>query len=59
MIFIIPKDIKFSYYYKKLNLLSLIFVIFSLLIIMFKGLNLSFKGGETSPPTPLHGVGGP
>ena len=47
MIFNMSKDIKFSNYYKKLNLLSLIFVIFSLLIIIFKGLNfgVDFKGG--------------
>ncbi len=47
MIFNIPKDLKFSNYYKKLNLVSLIFVIFSVLIILFKGLNfgVDFKGG--------------
>ena len=47
MIFKIPKDIKFSHFYKKLNFISIIFVIFSVLIIIFKGLNLGvdFKGG--------------
>ena len=47
MIFKVPKDIKFSYFYKKLNILSLIFIIFSILVLLFKGLNLGvdFKGG--------------
>ena len=47
MIFKISKDIKFSYFYKKLNILSLIFVILSILVLLFKGLNLGvdFKGG--------------
>ena len=47
MIFKVSKDIKFSYYYKKLNILSSIFIIFSILILLFKGLNLGvdFKGG--------------
>ena len=47
MIFKISKDIKFSYFYKKLNIISLIFIIFSVLILLFKGLNLGvdFKGG--------------
>jgi len=47
MIFKVPKDIKFSYFYKKLNILSLIFIIFSILVLIFKGLNLGvdFKGG--------------
>ena len=47
MIFKIPKDIKFSHFYKKLNFISIIFVIFSVFIIIFKGLNLGvdFKGG--------------
>ena len=41
------KDIKFSYFYKKLNILSFIFIIFSILVLLFKGLNLGvdFKGG--------------
>ncbi len=40
-------DIKFSYFYRKLNILSLIFIIFSILVLLFKGLNLGvdFKGG--------------
>ena len=47
MIFKISKDIKFSYFYKKLNILSSIFIIFSILVLLFKGLNLGvdFKGG--------------
>jgi len=47
MIFKITKDIKFSYFYKKLNILSSIFIIFSILVLLFKGLNLGvdFKGG--------------
>jgi len=47
MIFKLPNDIKFSYFYRKLNILSLIIIIFSILILLFKGLNLGvdFKGG--------------
>ena len=47
MIFKISKDIKFSYFYRKLNVLSSIFIIFSILVLVFKGLNLGvdFKGG--------------
>jgi len=47
MIFKVSDDIKFSYFYRKLNILSLIFIIFSILILLFKGLNLGvdFKGG--------------
>ena len=47
MIFKISKDIKFSYFYRKLNILSLIFIILSILVLLFKGLNLGvdFKGG--------------
>ena len=47
MIFKTSKDIKFSYLYKKLNLISSIFIIFSIFILVFKGLNLGvdFKGG--------------
>jgi len=47
MIFKLSKDIKFSYFYKKLNILSSIFIIFSILVLLFKGLNLGvdFKGG--------------
>ena len=47
MIFKMSKDIKFSYFYKKLNILSLFFVIFSILVLLFKGLNfgVDFKGG--------------
>ena len=44
---LIKKNIRFSDYYKKLNIFSLILIIFSILIIFFKGLNLGvdFKGG--------------
>ena len=47
MIYKLPKDIKFSNYYKKFNIVSLILIILSILIILFKGLNLGvdFKGG--------------
>ena len=47
MIFKLSKDIKFSYFYKKSNIISSIFIIFSILILLFKGLNLGvdFKGG--------------
>ena len=47
MILNIPKDIKFSNYYKRLNFLSLVLIILSFLALFFKGLNLGvdFKGG--------------
>jgi len=47
MILNIPKNIKFSNYYKRLNLLSLILITLSLLALFLKGLNLGvdFKGG--------------
>ena len=47
MILKTSNDIKFSYFYKKLNILSSIFIIFSILVLLFKGLNLGvdFKGG--------------
>ena len=47
MILKISKDITFSKFYKKLNIMSLIFVILSLSLIFFKGLNfgVDFKGG--------------
>ena len=47
MIFKIPKDIKFSNFYYKSNIFSLIFIILSVLILSIKGLNLGvdFKGG--------------
>ena len=47
MIFSVPKDIKFSLFYKKLNILSLILIILSISVLLFKGLNLGvdFKGG--------------
>ncbi len=47
MKFNIPKDIKFTNYYKRLNILSLILIILSIIVLIFKGLNLGvdFKGG--------------
>ena len=47
MIFKKPVDIKFSYFYRRLNILSLILIILSILVLIFKGLNLGvdFKGG--------------
>ena len=47
MILNIKKDIKFSSYYKKLNILSISLIILSILVLLFKGLNLGvdFKGG--------------
>ena len=47
MILKLNKDIKFSYFYKKFNLLSIIFITLSIFILFFKGLNLGvdFKGG--------------
>ena len=47
MIFTLKKNIKFSNFYKKFNIFSIILIIFSILILFFKGLNLGvdFKGG--------------
>ena len=47
MIFKLSKNISFSNYYKKFNLLSIVMIILSLVILLFKGLNLGvdFKGG--------------
>ena len=47
MILKISKDITFSKFYKRFNLLSLLLVILSLSFIAFKGLNfgVDFKGG--------------
>ena len=47
MIFKIKKDIKFSNFYKKLNIFSFLLIIFSIIILSYKGLNLGvdFKGG--------------
>ena len=47
MIFKITKDIKFTNYYRRLNILSLTLIILSISIFSFKGLNLGvdFKGG--------------
>jgi len=47
MILNIPKDIKFSNYYKRLNFLSISLVFLSILFLSLKGLNLGvdFKGG--------------
>ena len=47
MIFKIDKDIKFSKFYKKMNILSFILICLSILVLLIKGLNLGvdFKGG--------------
>ena len=47
MIFKISREIKFSNFYKRLNIFSLVLIIFSIFVILFKGLNLGvdFKGG--------------
>ena len=47
MIFNRPKNIKFSHFYLKFNVLSLIFIFLSIFVLLFKGLNLGvdFKGG--------------
>ena len=47
MILKIPKNINFSLFYKKLNIISVILIFLSIFIIFFKGLNLGvdFKGG--------------
>ena len=43
----IPKDIKFSNFYKKMNIISFILICLSLMILLIKGLNfgVDFKGG--------------
>ena len=47
MIFKISRDIKFTNYYKKMNILSSILIFLSFLVLLIKGLNLGvdFKGG--------------
>ena len=47
MIFKINKNIEFTNYYKKMNVVSLALILISIFIILFKGLNLGvdFKGG--------------
>ena len=47
MININIKEIKFTSFYKKFNIISLFFVLISIFIVLFKGLNLGvdFKGG--------------
>ena len=47
MIFNIRKEVKFSLFYKKLNILSFVLIIFSIAFLLFKGLNfgVDFKGG--------------
>ena len=47
MIFKITKKIPFSNYYKNFNIVSLILIILSTAVLLFKGLNLGvdFKGG--------------
>ena len=43
----IPKEIKFSNYYKKFNFLSFILILSSIVLLFIKGLNfgVDFKGG--------------
>lgn len=47
MIFKIPKDIKFSDFYKRLNFFSLSMIVLSIIFLVIKGLNfgVDFKGG--------------
>ena len=47
MIFKLSRDIKFSNFYLKLNIVSLILIIIAIFILVAKGLNLGvdFKGG--------------
>jgi len=47
MILQIPKNIKFSNFYRKFNILSVLLIVFSIVILLLKGLNLGvdFKGG--------------
>ena len=47
MKFTLSGNIKFTHFYKKLNILSLLLIILSIIILLFKGLNLGvdFKGG--------------
>ena len=47
MIFNISKDIKFTNYYNKMNIISFLLILFSCFILIYKGLNLGvdFKGG--------------
>ena len=47
MIFKLEKEIKFSNFYKKMNIFSFILIFLSILVLLIKGLNLGvdFKGG--------------
>ena len=47
MIFKIDKDIEFSKFYKKMNIISFILICLSILVLLIKGLNfgVDFKGG--------------
>ena len=47
MIFKIDKDIDFSRFYKKMNILSFILICLSISVLLIKGLNfgVDFKGG--------------
>ena len=47
MIFKISKDIQFSKFYKKMNILSFILIFSSIVVLLINGLNLGvdFKGG--------------
>ena len=52
----IPKNIKFSNYYKIMNISSVILVCLSVLVLFFKGLNfgVDFKGGTLIELRPEH-----
>ena len=47
MMFKLSKEIKFSEYYKKMNIISLVFIVISIILLFSKGLNfgVDFKGG--------------
>ena len=47
MNYLLEKNIQFSNFYKKFNIISIVLIILSLLVILFKGLNfgVDFKGG--------------
>ena len=54
--FQIPKNIKFSNYYKIMNISSVILICLSVLVLFFKGLNfgVDFKGGTLIELRPEH-----
>ena len=47
MIFFNLKDIEFTKYYKKMNIVSVLLIFLSIMVLLFNGLNLGvdFKGG--------------